>query len=346
MIKYLSLFSGIGAFETALENLGIEFELTNYCEIEAAQSKAYSMLHGVNEDKNLWDITKVNENKLGKVDLITYGFPCQDLSVAGTQKGFFEDGEKTRSGLFFDAVRIINATQPKVAIAENVKTLLGKKFKSEFETCLDYLSLIGYNTYYTKLKATDFGIPQSRERAFLVSIRKDIDTHIFEFPKGFKLYATVNDFLEQPRVDPKYYISDRMFAYALDLDETQKGTAWEGRVNNNYINPPIAHTLSIRGIRNQRVGVTNFVSTHFQDRPITAKEYKTWLNGVRYNIDLRFLTQRECFRLMGFKDSQFDIIKDSFTPKQLDKFAGNSIVVPVLEALFTNIFDNEGNIHV
>lgn len=134
MIKYLSLFSGIGAFEKALQNLHIPYDLMGYCEIDKYASKAYSLLHNVPESMNLGDITKLDEKSLPDViDLITYGFPCQDISLAGHQKGLLnEDGSKTRSGLFFDALRIIEHTQPKVAIAENVKILQLRSFQSNF----------------------------------------------------------------------------------------------------------------------------------------------------------------------------------------------------------------------
>ena len=112
MVKLLSLFSGIGAFEKALDNLKINYELVNYCEFDKYASKAYSLIHNVAESGNLGDITKVDETILPKdIDLITYGFPCQDISLAGQLKGLFnEDGTKTRSGLFFDALRIITHT--------------------------------------------------------------------------------------------------------------------------------------------------------------------------------------------------------------------------------------------
>lgn len=108
-MKILSLFSGIGAFEKALDNLEIPYELIAYCEIDKYASKSYAAIHNVDESMNLGDITKVNEKELPKdIDLITYGFPCQDISLAGKQKGFFnEDGTQTRSGLFFEALRII-----------------------------------------------------------------------------------------------------------------------------------------------------------------------------------------------------------------------------------------------
>ena len=106
MIRYISLFSGIGAFEKALDNLGIPYELLAYCEVDKYASKAYSLLHHVPESMNLGDITKVDEKALPTdIDLLTYGFPCQDISIAGNKRGFVnEDGTKTRSGLFFDCL--------------------------------------------------------------------------------------------------------------------------------------------------------------------------------------------------------------------------------------------------
>lgn len=112
MIKYLSLFSGIGAFEKAMQNLEIPYDLVGYCEIDKYASKGYSLIHHVPESKNFGDITKIDEKALPDgIDFISYGFPCQDISICGHQKGFYDkDGNKTRSGLFFDALRIITHT--------------------------------------------------------------------------------------------------------------------------------------------------------------------------------------------------------------------------------------------
>lgn len=207
-MKLLSLFSGIGAFEKALVNLGIPYELVGYCEIDKWASASYAAIHNVSEDMNLGDITKVDEKALPKdIDLVTYGFPCQDISLAGKQKGLFnEDGTQTRSGLFFEALRIIEETKPRVAIAENVKNLVGKKFKEQFAIVLASLEAAGYNNYWKVLNAKDYGVPQNRERVFIVSIRKDIDTKKFEFPKGFPLTKRLKDVLED-EVDEKYYCS-------------------------------------------------------------------------------------------------------------------------------------------
>ncbi|MBQ5658018.1 MAG: DNA (cytosine-5-)-methyltransferase [Peptococcaceae bacterium] len=210
-MKLLSLFSGIGAFEKALDRCKIEYELVNYCEIDKYASKAYALIHGVEETMNLGDITKVDTSVFDGVDLVTYGFPCQDISNAGKQKGFEdENGERTRSGLFFEALRIIEDTQPKFAICENVKALVGKKFEKEFATVLDSLDAAGYNNYWQVLNAKDYGIPQNRERVFVISIRKDID-HGFIFPEPFPLELRLKDVLED-EVDEKYYLSDEQTA--------------------------------------------------------------------------------------------------------------------------------------
>ena len=207
MIKLLSLFSGIGAFEAALRRGGYQFEIVNYCEIDSYASKAYSQIHGISEDFNLHDVRTINPLLMNNVNLVTFGFPCQDISVAGKQKGFEHDGERTRSGLFFEALRIIEFLQPEYAICENVKALTSKKFEKEFNTVLSGLAEVGYNNYWKVLNAKDFGIPQNRERIFIISIRKDIDTGAFTFPEKQELKLRVKDMLE-PVVDEKYYIDN------------------------------------------------------------------------------------------------------------------------------------------
>ena len=209
MIKLLSLFSGIGAFEAALRRGGYQFETVNYCEIDPYAAKAYSQIHGISEDYNLHDVRQVNTLLMDNVNLMTWGWPCQDISVAGKQRGFTDsDGNRTRSGLFFEGLRILETLQPEYAIAENVKALTGKKFTAEFETVLTSLDKAGYNNYWKVLNAKDYGIPQNRERVFIVSIRKDIDTGAFTFPEKQELKLRVKDLLE-PVVDEKYYLKSQ-----------------------------------------------------------------------------------------------------------------------------------------
>lgn len=179
----------------------------NFCEVDKYAVKSYCAIHGVSEQINLRDVSTVNTSELHDVNLITYGLPCQDISSAGHQKGFFDkNGNVTRSGLFFEALRIIKDTKPEYAIAENVKALTSKKFTAEFATVLDSLEQAGYHNYYKVLNAKDFGIPQNRERVFIVSIRKDVDFK-FTFPVGEPLKLRLADLLEN-EVDTKFYLSD------------------------------------------------------------------------------------------------------------------------------------------
>lgn len=162
MIKVLSLFSGIGAFERACYRIGLDWELVNYCEIDRWASLSYSMVNQCDESLNLRDVRAVTADSVRDraVDLITYGFPCQDISIAGKQRGFVNDsGESTRSGLFFEALRIIKELRPRYAIAENVKALTSAKFKGEFATVLSSLEEAGYKNYWRVLNAKDYGIP-------------------------------------------------------------------------------------------------------------------------------------------------------------------------------------------
>lgn len=222
MLKVLSLFSGIGAFEKALERLNIEHKVLAYCEIDKHASKAYSIIHGIPESKNLRDVTTVDIWDVEEpVDLITYGFPCQDISNAGKQKGFTdEEGNQTRSGLFFEALRIIDEHRPKFAIAENVKALTSKKFAEEFKIVLESLEKIGYRNYWQVLNAKDYGIPQNRERVFIVSIREDIDKG-FSFPEAVPLKLRLADMLEG-NVDKRYYLSEKTLNFFVKNDAKQR----------------------------------------------------------------------------------------------------------------------------
>lgn len=224
MIRLLSLFSGIGAFEKALDRIGAKYELVNYCEIDKYASASYAAVHGVSEELNLRDVQTIDCDKLKEkgVNLVTWGFPCQDISVAGKMRGFEHNGQKTRSGLFYDALKVIRELQPEVAIAENVKALTGKKFEAEFAAVRGGLSDAGYNNYYAVLNASDYGIPQHRERVFIVSIRKDIDKDKFAFPQKEPLRLRVKDLLEY-EVEEKYYIdTDRARELIRKLAEEGK----------------------------------------------------------------------------------------------------------------------------
>ena len=159
-------FAGIGAFARGFEGIA---EVVGFSEFDKYATTSYCAIHNKDKDMNYGDITKINTDKLPDFDLFTWGFPCQDISVAGKQKGIIE-GE-TRSGLYYEGLRILKAKLPKYSIIENVKNLTGKKFKAEFEQILKDLEGLGYTNYWKVLNLKNYGLPQNRERVFIVSIR-------------------------------------------------------------------------------------------------------------------------------------------------------------------------------
>lgn len=264
MLNVVSLFSGIGAFEKALSNLKIPYNLLAYCEIDKHASKSYSLIHDVSEDLNLKDVTKVDLLDIDeRVDLITYGFPCQDISNAGKQKGFTdENGERTRSGLFFEALRIIEEYKPKFAIAENVKALTSKKFTEEFKIVLDSLDQAGYNNYWQVLNAKDYGVPQNRERVFIISIRKDIDKG-FTFPEPISLELRLKDLLED-EVDESFYLSNETLQKSVVNLDPKETIGVDKSVNNPRLikNANCITTREDRGVSNRKAEGTTIVEIY------------------------------------------------------------------------------------
>lgn len=386
-LSIFSLFSGIGATEKALTNLGIPFDLVGYSEIDKNASMSYAAIHDVPESMNLGDITKVNTDNLPKdIDLITYGFPCQDISNAGKMKGLFnEDGTRTRSGLFFEGLRIIEATKPKVAIAENVKMLTSKKFATEFQIVLDSLEQAGYNNYYKVLNAKDYGIPQNRERVFIVSIRKDIDTGSFAFPESIPLNIRLKDVLES-EVDEKYFVKaelTRKLVIDRELTEPQVLRLVRNehgkKIRKQYESGELVEPWGLMKQYQPRTdGVSNTVSTVLKDNILLVKEatktgYAEATVGDSINFEhpnsktrrgrvgkqvsqtlvtspqqgvvmedlrIRYYTPKECFRLMGFSDRDFEMAAMFNSERQLYKQAGNSIVVPVFEHIIQKLLES------
>ena len=360
-MRMLSLFSGIGAFEKALDRLGVSIDLVNYCEIDKYASKAFSLIHNIPEEKNLRDVREVNTRYISDLDLITYGFPCQDISNAGLQKGFSDkDGNTTRSGLFFEALRIIEGTRPKIAIAENVKPLVGKRFINEFNIVLGSLSRLGYNNYYSVLNAKDYGIPQNRERVFIVSIRQDIDKG-FTFPKKQELTLRLKDIIEDT-VDDKYYLSESRIAAIIKHKErnAEKGNGFGARfvtesdIASSLVTSPEKSTGQyllvkqatkkgyIEGFPGDYVNL-QFPNSKTRRGRVTTGYANTLLCNdaqgvITENLEIRKLTPKECFRLMGFDDRDVDTLRDNgISDAQLYKMAGNSIVVDVVYHIFEQL---------
>ena len=185
-LKVLELFGGIGACSKALERLGIDYEIADYVEIDKYAVASFNAIHNTNfepQDICTWD-------KDIEVDLIMHGSPCQDFSLAGKQAGGDKDSG-TRSSLMYETLRIVEKLEPKYVIWENVKNLLSKNHRHNFDAYLEAMEHLGYTNFYQVLNAKDYGIPQNRERVFTVSIKSGIVN--FEFPPKQELKLKLKD---------------------------------------------------------------------------------------------------------------------------------------------------------
>lgn len=210
-LQVLELFGGIGACSKAIERLGIEFEIADYVEIDKYAVKSFNAIHGTNfipQDITKWD-------KDIPVDLIMHGSPCQDFSIAGKQAGG-DEGSGTRSSLLYETLRIVDKLKPTYVIWENVKNLLSKKHRHNFDAYLASMEKLGYKNYYQVLNAKNYGIPQNRERVFTVSIRER--EREYEFPQPFPLERKLKDMLEDA-VDERYFLSDAMMDYFMGVNQ-------------------------------------------------------------------------------------------------------------------------------
>lgn len=201
MLNVFEAFAGYGSQRMALKNLGIEHKVVAISEIDKFAIASYEAIHG--ETNNLGDISKIDVNDIPEHDLLTYSFPCQDISIAGNLGGF-DKKSGTRSSLLWETNRIIEHIKPKYLLMENVKNLIGKKFMPGFVEWISHLEELGYSNYWEVLNAKDFGVPQNRERVFMVSILGEHEPYIF--PKPIKLNKRLKDVLAD-EVDEKYYLS-------------------------------------------------------------------------------------------------------------------------------------------
>ena len=448
----------------------------NFCEFDKYATSSYCAIHNEDGSKNLGDITKIDETKLEPFNMICGGSPCQDFSVAGKQKGSVwtckdceheynpltvhwserdkcpccgsNNIEKTRSSLLVEYLRVIRANKPNFGMYENVKNIVGKQFKDTFKMFTDELDEYGYNVYWKVLNAKDYGIPQNRERVYLIFIKKELDNGKFTYPEPFDNGMRLKDILEE-NVDEKFYISEdkvQKFIQTLHIDKSDEGTntpKFVGNVNRsdfgtgyaggvwdaNNISPTlttmqgggrqphimqgidksynntkqieIANCLTARedrGISNRKsegtavleVGRTDnhqkggVYSTDGISPTLLATSYKQpvqikvdnigninpsgkGMNGNVFDenglaptlttnkgegnkiairqvhkieppIRIRKLTPKECFRLMGFSDENFEAAEKMVSNSQLYKQAGNSIVVDVLYYILVELY--------
>lgn len=273
----MELFGGIGACTKALKNIGIKVNVVDYVEIDKYAVRSYNAINETQFEPQ--DITKWNKNI--NVDLIMHGSPCQDISIAGLQSGADKD-TGTRSSLMYETIRIVEKLNPKYVIWENVKNLLSKKHKHNFDNYIDKLEKLGYNSYYQVLNAKDYGVPQNRERVYTVSIRKDIDNGNFKFPEKEPLKITLQDLLEK-NVDEKYYLTENMINYL------ENGKYQSAKVSNKLktTETGISPTLDTMQGGNRQP----FVKTQ--------------------NKRIRKLVPLECWKLMTFDNEDFYKAKET-----------------------------------
>ena len=204
-LRVFTAFSGYDSQCMALDRLGIPYELVGWSEIDKYAIQAHNAVYPQYADRNYGDISKIDWESVPDFDLFTYSFPCTDISNAGVQKGL-EEGSGTRSSLLWECCKTIEAKRPKYLLMENVKALVSQKFLPYYKKWEQYLAGLGYDNYCKVLNAKDYGVPQNRERIFIVSILDNERT--YHFPDPIPLEKRLKDVLED-KVDEKYYLSDK-----------------------------------------------------------------------------------------------------------------------------------------
>ncbi len=227
ILRVFTAFSGYDSQCMALDRLGIRYDLVGWSEIDRYVIRAHDALYPQWADRNAGDILKIDWNCIPDFDLFTYSFPCQDISNAGLQRGLRE-GSDTRSSLLWECRKAIEAKMPKYLLMENVKSLVSKKFIGDFRRWEQYLAGLGYDNYCKVLNAKDYGVPQNRERIFLVSI---LGEHApFSFPNAFPLGRRLKDILED-NVAESYYLKDEQVQKILAHFERMKSDGYGFNIN-------------------------------------------------------------------------------------------------------------------
>lgn len=308
--KSIDLFAGIGGIRLGFEQTKRVKNVFS-AEIDKYACETYEKNFG---DNPMCDITKIEEKKLPDFDLLLAGFPCQAFSIAGRRGGF----EDTRGTLFFDVARIIKEKQPKAFLLENVKGLTNHNGGKTFETIMNVLEHdLGYTVYSQLMNAKDYGVPQKRDRIYIVGFKEEVD---FEFPKPKILRKKVKDILEEEEVSSKYYLSD---TYVNTLRKHKARHQEKGNGFGYHIlkQNDIANTLVVGGMGKER----NLVL----DNRLTDFTPKTNIKGEINREFIRKMTPREWARLQGFPDTYDIPVSDAQAYKQF----GNSVSVPVINAI-------------
>lgn len=321
MFRSIDLFAGIGGIRLGFEQAFGQEEIATVfvSEIDPKARETYQANFPSNHPM-VGDITQVAEQEVPAHDILLAGFPCQAFSLAGQRKGF----EDTRGTLFFDVARIIKQHQPKVVFCENVKNLLNHDRGRTFKVVKDTLVALGYVVYHQVLNSKNFGVPQNRERIYIVAFRNDIAPTSFSFPDKIDDSKVIQDILEQQEVSVKYYLST---AYLESLQNHKARHAAKGNGFGYEIRSldSIAAAIVCGGMGRERNLIIDKRLTNFT--PVTAIKGKVNQDYVRK------MTPREWARLQGFPDDFKLVVADTHLYKQF----GNSVTVPVIRAIATRI---------
>ncbi len=370
IIRVGTLFSGIGAIEHALERLKLNKEIVFACDNDPAVKKSYFENYNISDKHWHDDICELNAKKYKyKIDLLVGGSPCQSFSMVGKRGGL----EDTRGTLFYEFARIIDESKPKVFIFENVKGLLSHDEGNTWQIIKNVFNDLGY--YFQEpeiLNSKHFGVPQNRNRIFVVGFRKRSWKDDFEYPRRIELESTMQDYLED-YVDSDFYLKEKGVKFVTSLKNQIKSYTqvngdvalcqkanqqfnWHGDFVFEQASKKLKYDEQVFEINNveskyylsEKVekyvlsdGTKSFKTIPKTDleiaRPLLQSMHKMHRAGVDNYVThkgkIRKLTPRECLRLMGFRDSFKIVVSDTQAYRQ----AGNSIVVDVLIALLKSI---------
>jgi DNA (cytosine-5)-methyltransferase 1 len=319
LFKFIDLFAGIGGFRIAMQNLKGKCVFSS--EIDRYARKSYELNFA---EVPFGDITKIDEKKIPDHDILCAGFPCQAFSIAGKRKGFNE----TRGTLFFDIARILSEKRPKAFLLENVKGLRNHDRGKTIEVILDVLrnDLEYYVPEPKILNAKDYGLAQNRERIFIVGFRKDLKLESFNYPKAVDYQKTFSDIKEEQEVSVKYYLSDTYQNTLIQHKERhkEKGNGFGFQI---IADDDQANAIVVGGMGRERNIVIDCRLSDFT--PVTA------IKGEVNKDYWRRMTPREWARLQGFPDSFKIEVSDAQAFKQF----GNSVAVPVIQAIGKKIID-------
>lgn len=343
-LRVLSLFSGIGAPERALEELKkeniVNYELIGYCEYDYNASIAYSLLQRVGVGKDFIDVNNFTfdfcKTSVPDFDLLLFGFPCQKISKAGNQEGMIKKGNDyilpefynvcnnlgleglTESGLLYRALQVVVWKKPKFVIIENVAAFASKTFKHEFNNLLRIVQVnndsCGYNVYFDTLNSKDYGIPQYRNRIFIVLIRRDLNIP-YHFPDAVELKVRAEEWFEENVAD-EYYISPEDYS-KLDRE------SWKPNFKRDIIS-----TITTRWSDTDKEGdIDPYV------RQTLVKDKK----------GIRCLTSEELMKFQGFQPEDAVILRENgYTKEEIGKLVGNSITVPVIKGVIKQLITGLG----